>query len=67
MSGTLDPDEETAVPLQISLSGQPIGSYTGTLQIDTTSNGVMGSTNLLVTVHLWHEIHETFLPVVIRP
>ncbi len=67
LSGTLDLGEETAVPLQLSLDGQPVGSYTGTLQIDTSSNGVLGSTALPVTVHLWDTIYETFLPLVIRP
>jgi hypothetical protein len=66
LTGLLDTGEETAVPLQFSLDGQPTGSYTGTLQIDTNSNGVTDSTSLPVTVHLWDEIHETFLPVVIQ-
>ncbi len=67
LTGTLDLGAETAVPLQLSLDGQPVGSYTGTLQIDTSSNGVLGSTALPVTVHLWDAIYETFLPLVIRP
>jgi hypothetical protein len=67
LTGSLDPDEETAVPLQLMLDGQPTGSYSSLVQIDTTSNGVMSSASLPVTVHLWDEIHETFLPVVTRP
>lgn len=67
LTGTLDLDEATAVPLQFILNGQPTGSYTGTLQIDTISNSVVGSANLPVTVHLWDEIHETFLPLAVRP
>ncbi|MCA9943019.1 MAG: hypothetical protein KC449_06035 [Anaerolineales bacterium] len=67
LEGTLAPGEETAVPLQISLDGQPTGSYTGALQIDTASNSVVGSSSVPVTVHLWDEIGETLLPFAIRP
>lgn len=67
LTGSLDPDEATAVPLQFELNGQPTGSYSGTLDIETTSNGVAESYSLPVTVYLWDEIHETYLPVVIRP
>ncbi len=67
VSGLLDPNEVTAVPLQFSLAGQPTGSYSGALHINTTSNGVAGSHNLPLTVFLWDEIYHTFLPVVIRP
>ncbi len=67
LTGSLDPGEETAVPLQFFLDGQPTGSYTGMLQIETRSNGVLGSTNLPLTVHLWDEIHDTFLPLTVRP
>jgi hypothetical protein len=67
LTGSLDPDEATAVPLQFELNGQSTGSYSGTLDIETTSNGVAESYSLPVTVYLWDEIHETYLPVVIRP
>jgi len=67
LTGTLDLAEETAVPLQIMLAGQPTGSYSGALSLDTISNGVIDGSNLPVTVHLWDEIHETFLPLTIRP
>jgi hypothetical protein len=67
LSGLLDPNEATAVPLQFSLAGQPTGSYSGALHINTTSNGVAGSQNLPLMVFLWDEIYHTFLPVVIRP
>lgn len=67
LTGTLAPEAETAVPLRWQLDGQPTGSYTGTVQIDTRSNGVLGSSSLPVVVHLWAEIFDTFLPVMIRP
>ena len=66
-SGTLDLDEETAVSLEYSLDGQPTGSYTGTLQIDTVSNSIAAGSDLPVTVYLWDEIHRTFLPLATRP
>lgn len=67
LNGTLAPDAETAVPLQLELNSQPTGSYTGTLQIDTSSNGAASSQTVPVAVLLWDEIHQTFLPVVVRP
>jgi hypothetical protein len=65
--GSLDVGVETAVPLQFALTGQPVGSYTGTLHIETSSNGVSGSRNVPVTVHLWDAIYRTALPFVVRP
>ncbi|MCA9918246.1 MAG: hypothetical protein KC445_09850 [Anaerolineales bacterium] len=67
MSGALDVGEETAVPLQYSLDGQPTGVYTGTLQIATDSNGVVNSRDVPVAVYLWDTVYETFLPVTMRP
>jgi len=67
ITGTLGVNEATAVPLKYSLNNQPTGSYSGTLHIDTSSNGVTDSQVVPVTVHLWDTIHETFLPVVVRP
>lgn len=67
LTGTLDVDEATAVSLEYTLNNQATGSYTGTLHIATSSNGVTDSQAVPVTVHLWDQINETFLPVVIRP
>ena len=67
LTGTLEPDDETAVPLQYELNGQPTGSYTGTMHIETFSNSVAVTHALPVTVYLWDEIYQAFLPVTIRP
>jgi hypothetical protein len=67
LTGSLAVGQETAVPLPYILDGQPVGSYTGSLQIETSSNGVANSQNVPVTVHLWAEIHRTFLPLAERP
>ncbi len=64
LTGSLEPDEETAVSLQYALDGQPTGSYAGSLKIDTSSSGVSDSVTVPVTVHLWNVIHKTFLPIV---
>ncbi|WP_420631935.1 hypothetical protein [Candidatus Leptofilum sp.] len=67
LTGSLDVGMETAVPLHLSLDGQPIGSYPGTLQIETYSNGVASSHSVPVTVYLWDEVHRTFVPLAVRP
>lgn len=67
LTGSLAVGEETAVPLPYSLDGQSVGSYAGSLQIETSSNGVANSQNVPVTVHLWAEIHRIFLPLAERP
>ncbi|MCB8981830.1 MAG: hypothetical protein H6657_30860 [Ardenticatenaceae bacterium] len=67
LTGTLAVGETTAVPLEYALDNQATGSYSGTLHIETSSNGVIGSQDVPVVVHLWDTIHEAFLPVVIRP
>jgi hypothetical protein len=67
ITGTLAVNEAAAVPLEYSLSNQTTGSYRGTLHIETSSNGVIDSQAVPVTVHLWEQINETFLPVVLRP
>jgi hypothetical protein len=67
VTGSLDVGAETAVPLQLGLNGQPIGSYTGSLQIETGSNGVVDNRSVPVTVYLWDEIYRAFLPFVDRP
>ncbi|MFZ1401402.1 MAG: hypothetical protein WAS33_31140, partial [Candidatus Promineifilaceae bacterium] len=67
LTGSLAVGEETAVPLPYSLDGQSVGSYAGSLQIETSSNGVANSQNVPVTVHLWAEIYRTFLPLTVRP
>ena len=66
LTGTLAVDETTAVPLEYALDNQATGSYSGTLHIETSSNGVIGSQDVPLVVHLWDTIHEAFLPVVIR-
>ncbi len=67
ITGTLAVNEATAVLLEYTLDNQSTGSYSGTLHIATSSNGVIDSQSVPVTVHLWDAIHETFLPVVLRP
>ncbi|MBK8901128.1 MAG: hypothetical protein IPM53_08095 [Anaerolineaceae bacterium] len=67
LTGTLAVNESTAVPLKYTLNSQTTGSYSGTLHIATSSNGVTDSHSVPVTAHLWNTIHETFLPVVVRP
>ncbi|WP_420643035.1 hypothetical protein [Candidatus Leptofilum sp.] len=67
LTGSLDVGMETAVPLQFGLDGQPIGSYSGTVQIETSSNGIVDGQSVLVTVRLWDEIYRTFLPLAVRP
>ena len=67
LTGALEIHEETAVPLHLMLDGQPAGSYTGSVKINTSSNGVQSSRSVSVAVYVWQEIHETYLPLVLRP
>ncbi|MCB8948912.1 MAG: hypothetical protein H6653_12940 [Ardenticatenaceae bacterium] len=66
LTGTLEPEMETAVSLQYMLDGQSTGSYSGSIQLETNSNGIENSDSVPVTVHLWDEIYGTFLPLVVR-
>ena len=67
LTGTLDIEAETAVPLGYALNGQALGAYTGTLKIETASNGVATSHAVPVTVHLWDVVYNTFVPMMTRP
>jgi len=67
LTGTLDANQETAVPLQYAIDNQPTGSYTGTMRVETVSNGVATLTDLPITVYLWGAIFQTFLPFALRP
>lgn len=67
LTGTLQPSMETAVPLQYAIDSQPTGSYTGTVQIETFSNNVATSAAFPVTLYLWDNIFQTFLPMTVRP
>ncbi|GJM39959.1 MAG: hypothetical protein DHS20C20_02410 [Ardenticatenaceae bacterium] len=67
LTGSLDVGEETAVPLNYGLAGQPTGIYTGTLQIEIDSNGIVDREVVPIDLYLWDEIWRTYLPVAIRP
>ncbi|MCP4420726.1 MAG: hypothetical protein GY805_29305, partial [Chloroflexi bacterium] len=67
LTGTLEANQETDVPLHYAIGNQPTGIYKGTMQIETSSNNVLRITNFPATLFIWDEVFQTFIPLLLRP
>jgi hypothetical protein len=64
---TLTVSEVVTLPVQIEANGLLTGTYTGTIRLDSESEGVLDQQHVEVTLFVWEQIERIFLPVVLRP
>lgn len=66
-NGSLAPGEETAVTLTINSSGRAAGSYAGELTITTAEAAQNTPATVPLTLYVFDDLYQTFLPLVRKP
>ncbi|MCA9930893.1 MAG: hypothetical protein KC419_20555 [Anaerolineales bacterium] len=63
-TGRLNPGEQRSVQVVIESDGHTDGVYTGAVAISTTISSETSPAMLPVTLYIFNELHQTFLPLV---
>lgn len=66
-AGSLLPHVSMAVTVTLTTITRPVGIYTGTLMITSTSAGVTATQTIPVTLYVWETVDRVYLPMVVRP
>jgi len=65
-TGTLNPGEQSTFQIIIESTGRTAGSYSGAISIETTIATETMPISAPVTLFIFDEIHQTFLPMLLR-
>jgi hypothetical protein len=65
-TGTLEAGEQDEFQIEIESQGRPVGSYTGLLTITATPEAVGAPASIPLTLYVFAEVHNNFLPLVRR-
>ncbi|KAA3664142.1 MAG: hypothetical protein DWQ04_07230 [Chloroflexi bacterium] len=65
-TGTLNPNEQSSFQVVIESDGRSVGSYNGAVSIETTISTETEPTTMPVTLFIFDEIYQTFVPLILH-
>ncbi|RMH00304.1 MAG: hypothetical protein D6706_04240 [Chloroflexi bacterium] len=67
LNGTLNKGEQAQFSLMITSNGRSVGTYTSTMTITADANTTNSPINIPVSLYIFHQINNTYLPVITQP